>query len=150
MEPTVFARPRRHAEWALAAATVVAMVLLLAGAEAGLRALRPRFLRHTRVEHPHVYSEVYGWALRRGITYEGRDGRRITVNAEGYRGRAHSPAPGPGLTRVVLLGDSITFGTGAGDDETFAIGHLRPRGHRVAAEVIARELGQSFGQPAPP
>jgi hypothetical protein len=72
------------------------------------------------VEHPHVYDEAYGWALRRGARYEGRGGETITVNDDGYRGPGHPRAPTPGITRVVMLGDSVTFGTGVGDEETFS------------------------------
>jgi hypothetical protein len=85
-----------------------------------LRAVRPGFLRHGRVEHPHVYSEAYGWALRPSSRYTGRGGETITVNERGYRGAAHADTPAPGATRVVMLGDSITFGTGVGDTETFS------------------------------
>ncbi|HET8643997.1 MAG TPA: SGNH/GDSL hydrolase family protein, partial [Vicinamibacteria bacterium] len=85
-----------------------------------LRMARPGFLRHTRVDHPHVYSQTYGWSLRRGVRYEGRQGEAITVNRLGYRGREHTGAPAPGARRVVMLGDSVTFGTGVADGETFS------------------------------
>ncbi len=108
------------AELALALASAVAVVLAAGAAELALRVARPAFLRHSRAEHPHVYSETYGWALRPHARYVGRGGETITVNAHGYRGGLHSEAPAPGATRVVMLGDSITFGTGVGDDQTFS------------------------------
>ena len=89
-------------------------------AELALRVAQPSFLRHSRVEHPHVYSEAYGWALRPRACYVGRGGETITVNARGYRGAVHADRPAPGTTRVVMLGDSITFGTGVGDHQTFS------------------------------
>ena len=119
--PAVLApRRTRAAEWALAVASALAVLLAAGAAELALRVARPAFLRHSRVEHPHVYSEVYGWALRPRSRYVGRDGETITVNAGGYRGLLHSDLPAPGATRVVMLGDSITFGTGVGDQETFS------------------------------
>ena len=113
-------RRTRTAEWALAVGSVVAVVLAAGLAELALRMARPAFLRHSRVQHPHVYDEAYGWALRPGARYVGRGGETITVNERGYRGAVHPDAPAPGSTRVVMLGDSITFGTGVGDHETFS------------------------------
>jgi hypothetical protein len=49
------------------------------------------------------------------------DGDRLTtINSLGYRGREVAPRPDPGVTRVVLVGDSIAFGIGVSDHETFA------------------------------
>ncbi len=67
-----------------------------------------------------MYSEAYGWALRPSTRYVGRDGETITVNDRGYRGSLHPDPPAPGVRRVVMLGDSITFGTGVGDADTFS------------------------------
>jgi hypothetical protein len=109
----------RRAEWALAAASALAVLLAAGLAEAVLRGLRPEFLRGTRALHPHVYSETYGWALRPGARYVGRGGETISVNARGYRGPLHADAPPAGVTRVLMLGDSVTFGSGVSDAETF-------------------------------
>jgi hypothetical protein len=113
-------RRARAAEWALAAASVIGVLFAAGLAEMALRWAHPAFLAHSRVLHPHVYSETYGWALRRGIAYTGRGGETITVNARGYRGSLHADTPAPGARRVVMLGDSITFGSGVGDDQTFS------------------------------
>ena len=113
-------RRTRAAEWALALASAFVVLLAAGAAELALRVARPVFLRGSRAEHPHVYSEVYGWALRPGTRYYGRGGETITVNERGYRGAVHATAPAPGAVRVVMLGDSITFGTGVGDDDTFS------------------------------
>ena len=106
-------RRTRAAEWALAVASALAVVLAAGAAELALRVAQPSFLRHSRVRHPHVYDEAYGWALRPGARYVGRGGETITVNERGYRGAVHADRPTRGATRVVMLGDSITFGTGA-------------------------------------
>ncbi|HEX6738597.1 MAG TPA: hypothetical protein VF310_10010, partial [Vicinamibacteria bacterium] len=75
---------------------------------------------------PVVYSQVYGWELRR--SWRGRDpsGAPITLDAEGRRVTPHRAA-GKGR-RVVMLGDSIAFGTGVADGQTFAhrLGELDP------------------------
>jgi hypothetical protein len=113
-------RGPRAAEWALAAVSALLVLGAAGGAELARRAVRPAFLRHSRVEHPHVYSEAYGWALRPGARYAGRDGETITVNSRGYRGPLHEGPPRQGVRRIVMLGDSITFGTGVSDGETFS------------------------------
>lgn len=113
------ARRTRRAEWALAAASALLVLLAAGAAEAVLRRARPEFLRGTRALHPHVYSETYGWALRPGARYTGRGGEAISVNSRGYRGPLHGAAPAPVVTRVLMLGDSVTFGSGVSDAETF-------------------------------
>lgn len=67
----------------------------------------------------HRYSEVYGWEPRPGASVETGD-RLTTINTLGYRGREVADRPDPGKRRVVLVGDSIAFGIGVSDHETFA------------------------------
>lgn len=43
---------------------------------------------------------------------------RHDVNRWGYRGTAYPPGPGTGESRIVVLGDSFTFGQGVADDQT--------------------------------
>jgi lysophospholipase L1-like esterase len=43
----------------------------------------------------------------------------VTVNSNGFRGRETAIPKPPGRFRVVLVGDSVTFGWGVADDETF-------------------------------
>lgn len=51
------------------------------------------------------------------------DGQLVTVNSEGYRGPDWPAEADPDATNVLLLGDSMSFGLGAEDDETIAV-HL--------------------------
>ncbi len=101
----------------------------LAGLEGSLRAARPDYLYSIHGdESSNVYSEVYGWALRRG--FHGDDlGEIATINADGYRGPLHAREKPAGRTRVVMLGDSIAYGAGVKDDETFSalLERLDPR-----------------------
>jgi lysophospholipase L1-like esterase len=53
-------------------------------------------------------------------------GAEIKVNARGFRGRPAFLAPEPGSIRIVGIGDSIAFGWGVRDDETF-LSYLRRR-----------------------
>jgi lysophospholipase L1-like esterase len=47
-------------------------------------------------------------------------GAPVRANSAGYRGPERERAKAPGLFRIALLGDSMTFGWGVRDDETFA------------------------------
>ena len=63
-----------------------------------------------------------GWALRsnlRDVPMPG--GKALNSNSNGVRGlREHAGAKGPGTTRILVLGDSFTFGEDVGDDETYS------------------------------
>ena len=100
----------------LAAGTIVGFGLMLVGLELGLRRWNPRYLDR---QGPTVYSEAYGWKPRPGFAWL-LHGVPTTVNDRAYRGREHPLAKPPGRTRIVLLGDSITFGARVRDSETFA------------------------------
>ena len=67
----------------------------------------------------HIFSEEYGWAHRANWRGQLGNGPPITVNGAGRRGREEGRH---GTVRILLLGDSIAFGVGVADDETF--GHL--------------------------
>jgi GDSL-like lipase/acylhydrolase family protein len=108
--------PTRRGSVALVSASVAALVLLAAAAELAARLYSPDYL--TRARGPHVFSDTYGWAARRGVAAT-LAGHPVTLNEQGYRGRALSLPRGRGLTRVVVLGDSVAFGLGVADDETF-------------------------------
>jgi hypothetical protein len=104
-------------ELLLAASTCVVFVAVLAGLEYGLRAVDPRYL--DRDGGALVYSEQYGWKLRAG--FQGVfHGAFTTINAKEFRGRDHPFQKPAGRTRIVMLGDSIAFGHGVRDGETFS------------------------------
>jgi hypothetical protein len=67
----------------------------------------------------HRYSERLGWEPRPGARLEQR-GVAVSVNARGCRGREVARGRSEGRARIVLLGDSVAFGLGVGDGETFA------------------------------
>jgi hypothetical protein len=92
----------------------VALVVL--GAEGLSRLYEPDYLVSTRGFH--VFSPTYGWAPRKGISVV-VDGKQVSFNARGYRGR-ELPVPKVGdRRRVIVLGDSIAFGLDVSDEETF-------------------------------
>lgn len=63
--------------------------------------------------HPYWF-----WELRPGSRVARCPDERI--NAAGYRGPERSPWPDPGMFRIVVLGDSTTFGLGVCWSETYA------------------------------
>jgi hypothetical protein len=120
----------------LALGTTALFLAVLAGIELALRAASPEYLYSLHGdESSNVYSETYGWELRRG--FRGYDlGTLATVNRLGYRGPEHPYARPAGRTRVVMLGDSIAYGAGVQDGETFSA-QLQARDQRLDVVNLA-------------
>jgi lysophospholipase L1-like esterase len=79
---------------------------------------------------------------------------RVTINGQRFRAtREYATRPGPGVRRVAVLGDSMTFGWGADDDQTYpaqlqSILGARAEG-RAGVEVInAGYPGTCLGEKA--
>lgn len=102
----------------LALSTLFCAALLLAG-EWAVRARRPDRIRLSPARSAIVHSSVYGWQLRRNWTNRDEQGRLISTDSAGRRVPA-GPHPDASATRVAVLGDSIAFGAGVDDGETFA------------------------------
>jgi hypothetical protein len=118
--PYAVARPHRFRTLVgnlfLAAASCGVFALAIVASEWAARLLAPDYLIETRGIH--VFSRAYGWIGRPGAAAPMGEGR-VTLNRLGYRGR-ELPAPrSDGATRVVVLGDSIAFGYGVSDEQTF-------------------------------
>lgn len=105
----------------------LACVALLVAAECSVRRAHPERLRRAPARSAVVHSTAYGWQLRPSWTQ--RDGTRFTTDAA--RCRTQPPPGPPDAPRVLVLGDSIAFGTGVADEETFAH-RLGSRGLTVA------------------
>jgi hypothetical protein len=129
---------RKPPNWLLSLLSTALCVGVVVVAELALRLADPNyFYRLHAEESSNVYSETYGWELRRG--FRGIDfGRMASVNWKGYRGREHEYAKSPGRLRVVMVGDSIGYGAGVEDDETFSA-LLETRG--VKPEVVNLSVG---------
>jgi len=65
-------------------------------------------------------------------------GSPVRVNTLGFRGAEHARRPRAGVRRVLLLGDSVVFGAGVGEDETLAVALQRrlDAGSGAVYEVI--------------
>jgi len=101
----------------LAAASCSLVALVIVATELLVRRLAPAYLVETRGIH--VFSPEYGWIGRPGAVAAMGNGR-VTLNRLGYRGRELPPRREGGPTRVVVIGDSIAFGYGVADEQTFA------------------------------
>jgi hypothetical protein len=122
----------------LAAASCGLVALAIVATELLVRRLAPAYLVETRGIH--VFSPEYGWIGRPGAVASMGSGR-VTLNRNGYRGPELPPRRDGGPTRVVVIGDSIAFGYGVADEQTFT--HLldtRDKG------IAAANMGvQGFG-----
>ncbi len=104
---------------ALALGSALLVSAAVGAGELLIRGLRPEALRATRVYREHIYSELYGWTPRPNAKGEWTNGKSYSINRAGYRGRALAGSS-PRARRVLVLGDSIAFGSGVDDRETFA------------------------------
>jgi hypothetical protein len=111
---------RQIPNWTLSLASVVVFLLGLLAVEGILRLVSPDYFYELHAEESsNVYSETYGWDLRKG--FHGLDfGHMASVNRRGYRGTEHPYQKTPNRTRVVMLGDSIAYSAGVDDDRTFS------------------------------
>jgi hypothetical protein len=69
-------------------------------------------------------------------------GSDVTISSQGLRDREFTPAPPPGRTRILMLGDSLAFGWGVPGERTYSKrleDMLRQAGHDV--EVINTGVG---------
>jgi hypothetical protein len=122
----------------LVAASASFVLALLASLETASRLYDPQYLIRTR--DVCVFSPVYGWDTRKGVSAV-VEGKPVTLNKYGYRGRPLTLSKSRDATRVALIGDSVAFGFHAGDDETFAHGlDVRDNGLEVINLAV-----QGFG-----
>jgi len=114
-------KSRRRALAANATLAVVSVVLVLVALEAVVRFLGgEQPMQVTRLFQP---DARLGWAPIPNLHAVARgsgQGILVATNSEGIRGPEFSPTPQPGVFRIILLGDSITFGFGVQQAETFA------------------------------
>jgi lysophospholipase L1-like esterase len=134
------AEPRFTARRSLLLASIV-VVAVLGGAELIARAAgvapraRPALVVRSvdvDIEFPFMRadSELF-WSPRPGFHGEFL-GRPVTINALGLRGPEIEVPKPQGRRRIACFGDSITFGYGVGDEETYAF----TLGQRLAGEDV--------------
>lgn len=119
-------RPRRVIARRLALATCTLAVMVVAAEVAATFALGDAYERGRipRLSwfHGGVREPFRGWSPRPGLVAELSDGPArydVEINAAGYRDDSRTHAKASGVRRVLLLGDSVTFGWGVRRDERF-------------------------------
>ena len=114
---------RRYArELLLAVASTALPPTLLLAVEGVLRLATPSYLAdlpQSDLARLHRYSETYGWEPRPGAVAL-VEGQRTSINAAGQRGTLHANARTPGRPRLLMIGDSVAFGFGVADEQTFS------------------------------
>jgi hypothetical protein len=136
--PKGFARRLLSPELLLAAVTVLACTAVLVAVEVLARRLDPHYL--DRVRGTVISSERYGSRARPGFAAH-LHGVPTTVNARGYRGALHPHERTPGKTRLLMLGDSIAFGSRVRDFETFSSLVERPLARYEVVNVAVEGYG---------
>ncbi len=111
-------RPRLAPLLLLSGSTLFSAALLLA-AEWAVRAQRLERIRLSPARSAIVHSPLYGWQLRPNWTQRDEGGRQISTDGDRRRVPARAEAAA-GAPRVAMLGDSVAFGAGVDDAETFA------------------------------
>src|SRR5262249_47261824 len=103
---------------ALAGKGIVALAIFLAASAVVLRAIpssSSRRYAHPLLLYPRGPDPDLPYLLRPDLQTT-ISGTAIRVNHFGLRGRAVAPTPAPGVRRILLVGDSVVFGMGLGED----------------------------------
>jgi lysophospholipase L1-like esterase len=126
---------------------VLSTVLSLAAAEVALRLFAPVSL--VTIGHRFCDNAArYGWGFgphERIVLWDPDTGAEFAdeTNAAGWRDRDHAPGRAAGVFRVLVLGDSVTYGAIVGADDLYTRVLERKLGKRgYAVEVISLALGR--------
>ena len=94
----------------------VLVCFLIAEVVARMVLPKQRVKRSPQVRH--LYSEALGWAIepkQSAYTFS----FPVTMNSEGWRYREFAQPKPAGVIRILCLGDSLTFGAGVRDEDTY-------------------------------
>jgi hypothetical protein len=95
-------------------------------------------------------DEIVGWSPRRNIqgihNWTGSFATTFRTNSDGLRDREYPLEKPKGITRIIALGDSFTWGWGVGDNEIYteALESLLPRVEVINLGVAAFATKQEF------
>lgn len=118
-------------------AVVLGLCVAFGLAEIGVRAVCPQETGPPRFAFDPVLGEIPVPNQKGRQTHPGAYDFTYSNNSLGFRGSREYRTKQPGEFRILLLGDSFTYGMGVNDDQTFA-SHLEQslRRHNLNAEVI--------------
>jgi lysophospholipase L1-like esterase len=131
-------------------AIVIAALVFIEGLSS--YALLIRELRHhpmRPLRHHTRYDAMLGWVSLPNLDIEDMYGTgvRLRTNGRGFRSSEElEPARRPGRRRVVCSGDSVTFGQGVDDDETWCsqLGALDPTLEPVNMGQVGYGVDQAY------
>lgn len=106
----------------LALLSPLVFISFLISSEYFLRLRDPDYLvriSNNDINYLSTFSETLGWNHQKKYTYTVGD-HKVTINGKGTRGEEVSYEKKDGIIRVLMLGDSITFGYGVADEQTFS------------------------------
>jgi len=101
---------------------LLAVLTTLGAVEIVLRASRFAFSAGTLRDLHELHPErrwLFGLRPGADVTLGATGGIRYRINDDGFRDRPRTPFPKSGVYRILVLGDSVTFGYGVPEDETF-------------------------------
>ena len=111
--------PRYRRAAAVLALLVLSSAVAIVVAEGLVRTFAPQAVR-VAWEDEQAGIRVARPGVRGRHAVPGKFDVRVTINKQRFRGQREYPAaPAPGVTRLAVLGDSMTFGWGAEDAETY-------------------------------
>ncbi len=90
----------------------------LGAAELAIRIWHPPISK-PRMQQLHRPSYYTDWELVPGASGVGALGDAYFINADGYRGERHPLKKPPGVTRIITIGDSFTYGMGVDLKDTY-------------------------------
>jgi lysophospholipase L1-like esterase len=115
---------------------LVSLFVGLAGAELALRILDPPIARPKLVQI-HRASSILDWELIPGAYGVGGFGESYHINAAGFRDRELKLKKQPNASRIMVIGDSFTFGPGVDLKDTYPKQIMRILNHdNIRCEVI--------------
>lgn len=94
------------------------VLFVFALAEVAARLVLPKQRVKKSPQIKHLPSNTLGWVIapqQHSYTFA----FPVTINAEGWRYREFSPQKPPNVTRILSLGDSLTFGAGVRTEDTY-------------------------------
>jgi len=76
---------------------------------------------HETSGHKYLYDPVLGWRNIPNWSATTK-GQPLTINSQGLRGRDFDYDKEPGASRILVLGDSFTWGYGVADEDVLTVG----------------------------
>lgn len=128
---------------------IVSVLLCLIIIETGIRIWNPQIAK-PEMTQLHQASPYFGYDLVPGTYGVGFMGESYQINSDGFRGSELRSQKKPGLFRVMVIGDSFTFGARVNQEDTYPA-QLEKALHRMSTPcevincgVIGHNMWQHF------